>query len=575
MIEFLRKLFSTEFFMPHGMCFAWDPGVLWLHVVSDSLIAASYYAIPFLLFYFVKKRRDLAFKPIMAAFGVFIFACGTTHLLAAVTVWTPVYRLDGVVKAITAGASLATFLMVIPLIPALLRLPAPSEIARVNQALGKEIAERRAAEAEVRRVNAELEGRVAERTAELAQSVAHETRTNQDLEREMHRRQEVEGQLVQAQKMEAVGRLAGGVAHDFNNLLTAILGYAELLRGEIEPDAEALGYVAEVVRAADRASDLTNQLLAFSRRQPAAPRAVDLNQVVRGIDKMLRRIIGEDIELEARLAPGLWQVMVDPSHMDQVIMNLAVNSRDAMPDGGKLTIETANVQLTDEYMALHPGAIPGPYVMLAVSDTGVGMDAATQARAFEPFFTTKEKGKGTGLGLAIVYGIVKQNGGGIMVYSEPSHGTVFKVYIPATPPADTPVEPAPAPGVRSEAPTYAATVLLVEDEDQVRSLARTFLERSGYRVVAAASGPEALRMLKEHSGRIDLLLTDIVMPQMNGAVLAERVNAARPEIRILFMSGYTEGGLEGHGIIAGAAHFLQKPFTAGTLDQKVREALQA
>jgi CheY-like chemotaxis protein len=381
----------------------------------------------------------------------------------------------------------------------------------------------------------------------------------------------MEDQLIQAQKMEAVGRLAGGVAHDFNNLLTAILGYTELLRGQVEHDPDALDYTAEVRRAAERASDLTNQLLAFSRRRPAAPQAVDLNDVVRKIDKMLRRIIGEDIELEVRLAADLRRVMVDPAHMDQVIMNLAVNSRDAMPDGGKLTIETANVQLTGDYAAGHLGAQSGPHVMLAVSDTGTGMDAATQARVFEPFYTTKEQGKGTGLGLSIVYGIVKQNAGGIMVYSEPAHGTVFKIYIPAV---EAPAAVAPAEREDADAEVSGATILLVEDEDQVRKLARSFLERRGYRVVEASSGPEALRTLQDYDGRIDLLLTDMVMPQMNGATLAEKVKAMRPEIRILFMSGYTEGGMENQGLPAGEAQFLQKPFSAGALERKVRDALR-
>jgi signal transduction histidine kinase len=578
MVEFFRKLFSTDIFMPHGMCFAWDPGVLWLNVVSDSLIAASYYAIPFLLFYFVKKRRNLAFNPIFIAFGAFILACGTTHLLGAVTVWTPAYRLDGLVKAVTAAASAATLLMLIPIMPALVKLPSPSELAWANDALEKEVGERRAVEAEVRRMNVELEQRVSARTAELAESVALQKRAadslrlaNDDLQREMQRRREVEDQLIQAQKMEAVGRLAGGVAHDFNNLLTAILGYTELLRSRVEQDPDALEYTAEVRRAGERASDLTNQLLAFSRRQPAAPQVVDLNQVVRQIDKMLRRIIGEDIDLEVRLAPDLWRVMVDPAHMDQVVMNLAVNSRDAMPDGGKLTIETANVRLTDEYAASHLEARPGPYVMMAVSDTGFGMDTATQGRVFEPFFTTKEQGKGTGLGLSIVYGIVKQNAGGIRMYSEPSRGTVFKIYIPAV---EAPVPAALAEGEEGDRGLRNATILLVEDEDQVRKLARAFLERQGYRVVEAASGPEALKTLEEYAGRIDLLLSDMVMPQMNGAALAERVKAMRPETRILFMSGYTEVGVEIPELLSGEGQFLQKPFSASTLDRKVREALR-
>jgi len=557
--------------MPHGMCFDWRPGVLWLNVASDVLIAAAYYAIPFLLFYFVRKRRNLTFNPIMVAFGLFILACGTSHALGAVVVWKPVYWLEGAVKAVTAGASLATFLMLIPMMPTLLKLPSPADLTRANDSLAKEIAERRAAEAAVRRMNAELEARVADRTAELEQSAALEKSSREELQREMQRRQEVEGQLLQAQKMEAIGRLAGGVAHDFNNLLTAILGYAELLRTQVRDDPESLSYLEEVLRASERASALTNQLLAFSRRQQAAPRPLDVNQSVRNIDKMLRRIIGEDVDLEVHLAPDLWPVLADPSHLDQVIMNLAVNSRDAMPDGGVLRIETSNVEIAGDYIAGHPGASPGPYVLLAVTDTGAGMDAATRERAFEPFFTTKELGKGTGLGLSIVYGIVKQNGGGIMLYREPGHGTAFKIYLPAR--MEVSAAPAPRPRVAAEAAASGATVLLVEDEDQVRSLARTFLERRGYHIVAASSGPEALELLKGYSGRIDLLLTDMVMPHMNGGELARLVKAMRPEVRLLFMSGYTEGGLESRALMEGESFFLQKPFTAAGLEEKVRQAL--
>jgi signal transduction histidine kinase/CheY-like chemotaxis protein len=563
MIEFFSNILSGEPFMPHGMCFQWDPGVLWLHVLSDLSIASAYYAIPVLLFYFSRRRRDIPFNWIFVAFGLFILACGTTHVLAAVTVWHPIYRLDGVVKAITALASVTTFLMLIPLMPALVNLPSPSQLRRVNATLALEIEVRRTAEAEVRKINEELEQRVAARTADYKKAL-------EDLRGEMHRREDLEQQLIQSQKMEAIGRLAGGVAHDFNNLLTVILGYSEMLRGHLKADQVGSDYVAEVMQASERASGLTNQLLAFSRRQVSVPQIVDLNDLVRKIDKMLRRIIGEDVRLDIRLAAALPAVEVDPGHIDQVIMNLAVNSRDAMPDGGRLVIETAHVDLTGQYAASHVTPAPGSYALLTVSDTGMGMDADTRARIFEPFFTTKELGKGTGLGLSIVYGIVKQNGGEILVYSEPGQGTVFKIYVPA---ARGSVQSLPAAGKPAAEPATGA-ILLVEDEDQVRNLTRAMLTRQGYRVFDFASAAEALEFLRGQSEGIDLLISDIVMPQMGGLELAREVQVIRPGIRILMMSGYTETSMSGQGLISPDTVFIHKPFTAASLRAKVAEALQ-
>ena len=554
MIAFFRQLFSTEF-MPHGMCYLWDPAVLWVNVISDGLIAASYYAIPFLLFYFARRRRDISFKWIFVAFGMFILACGTTHLMGAVTVWHPIYRLDGVIKAVTAVASVATFGGLIPMMPTLINLPSPAALAR-------EIEVRRGAEERIRKINEELEQRVADRTASLEQAL-------HDLRKEMMRRQELERELIQAQKMEAVGRLAGGIAHDFNNLLTVILGYDEILREHVKDDPVALEYAAEISQASERAAGLTNQLLAFSRRQVAAPRVTDLNSIVRNIDKMLKRVIGEDLELETRLDPDLSRVKVDPTHIDQVILNLAVNARDAMPQGGKLTIETANAEITEEYASGHVGIAPGLWVLLAVSDSGVGMDAATRERIFEPFFTTKEKAKGTGLGLSIVYGIVKQSGGEVLVYSEPGHGTVFKIYLPAVQAAETAPTVAPqiAPGPAS------ATILLVEDEDQVRALTRIMLERRGYRVLVAPTPAEALQIAGQSGEEIDLLLTDIVMPLQYGTDLATAVQSLLPGTRVLFMSGYTDNSVVRQGLLSANTAFIQKPFTAPDLDRKVREVL--
>lgn len=548
MPDLIRKLFSTDY-MPHGMCYYWDPVVLWLSVISDSLIALSYYAIPFLLFRFVQHRRDITFRWIFVAFGLFILACGTTHVMGAVTVWNPLYRLEGIVKAVTAVASMATFVLLVPLLPELMALPSPAQLKSVNDRLAAEVEERRAAEESVRHINEELEERVTRRTAE---------------------RHALQDQLIHSQKMEAVGRLAGGVAHDFNNLLTVIVGYTELLHERLADDAEGLEYAGEVQRAAQRASALTNQLLAFSRRQVTLPRVVDLNDVVRQIDRMLQRIIGEDVELELHLADGLPPVKVDPSNMDQLILNLAVNSRDAMPLGGRLLIETEVVDLSEEYSGRHIGVPAGRYVMLAVTDTGIGMDEATRARIFEPFFTTKETGKGTGLGLSIVYGIVKQNSGEIMVYSEPGRGTTFKIYLPAATGQAVP----PEHGAGTAIPAGGGeTVLLVEDDESVRDLTRTILRRDRYTVLEAASPAEALRLAAAFPGRIHLLLTDVVMAGASGNDLARELVTARPELRVLYMSGYTDNSVVHHGILTADTPFLQKPFTGDHLRRKVREVL--
>ena len=388
--------------------------------------------------------------------------------------------------------------------------------------------------------------------------------------RDITERRKLEDQLRQAQKMEAVGQLAGGVAHDFNNLLTAILGYCHLMLDEI-PEGDPLRLdLLEIQAAGDRAASLTRQLLAFSRRQMLQPQVVDINLLVTQLEKLLRRLISEDVELVTALAPGLRPVTVDPASVEQILVNLAVNARDAMPTGGRLTIETANVDLDEAYAVTHVAMPAGPYVMLAVSDTGQGMDAATRARIFEPFFTTKEQGKGSGLGLATVYGIVKQSGGYIWVYSEPGHGTSFKVYLPPTAAASvarpTAHDPAHVAGWE--------TVLLVEDEDAVRALAREVLRRHGYVVLEARHGVDALSVAERHADAIHLLVTDVVMPHMSGRALSERLAGARPQMKTLFMSGYTDHALLPEDLTPGG-EFLQKPFTPEALAGRVRHLLDA
>jgi PAS domain S-box-containing protein len=384
-------------------------------------------------------------------------------------------------------------------------------------------------------------------------------------------RKRLETLLVQSQKMESVGRLAGGVAHDFNNLLGVITGYGDLLKQRISDQPHLQRYVNDILKAADRAAGLTRQLLAFSRQQLLQPRVLDLNAVVAEMEKMLRRLIGEDVQLVTVFEDRLGRVKADPGQMEQVLMNLAVNARDAMPKGGRLTIETANVELDAAYARSRPGVEPGPHVMLAVSDTGHGIDPEVLGHIFEPFFTTKETGKGTGLGLATVHGIVKQSGGHIFVYSESDHGTTFKVYLPRQEEAEQAMEAPPT--SEAELPQGSETVLLVEDEESLRSLVREYLEASGYTVIEAHQAWHALETAEGHSAPIHLLITDVVMPGMSGRDLAERLAASHTETRVLFMSGYTDDAVVRHGVLAADVAFLQKPFTGEALMRKVREVL--
>ncbi len=378
----------------------------------------------------------------------------------------------------------------------------------------------------------------------------------------------LEAQLRQSQKMEAVGRLAGGVAHDFNNLLTVISGCSEMLLRSVLPEDPAHGIAEEIRKAGERAASLTRQLLTFSRKQVVTPQVLNLNDLVAHTQKLLRRLIGEDIELTTVLDPNLGPVKVDPGQFEQVLLNLAVNARDAMPQGGRLTLQTANV--TRNGKEAHPEEQAGPQVLLTVTDTGCGMSEQVKARIFEPFFTTKEMGKGTGLGLAIVYGIVKQSGGHIEVESQLEHGTTFQVYFPRA-------EAVPERESRAEVPPQAAciteTVLLVEDDESVRGMVRKLLSHSGYCLLEASSGMEALRVSEQHPGPIHLLLTDVVMPQMSGRVLAERLAPLRPEMKVLYLSGYTDDAVVRHGVLEAGAPFLQKPFTLESLMRKVRAVL--
>ena len=421
---------------------------------------------------------------------------------------------------------------------------------------------------QLREFQTELEERVVGRTAdlqraydELQRQIAEREKTEQALARS-------EEQLRQSQKLEAIGRLAGGIAHDFNNLLTVILSYSDMLLHDLPSSDPRHGEITQIQRAGVRAADLTRQLLAFSRQQVLDPSNLDVNEILTSVNSILTRVVGEDVELRMQLGTDLGSVRVDRSQVEQVIMNLVVNARDAMPDGGRISIRTEAVELDEELAGSRLEVSPGPYVMLSVSDTGSGMDKETQARIFEPFFTTKELGKGTGLGLSTAFGIVKQSGGSIWLYSEPGAGTTFKIYLPRV------ADGTKAPSAKAaELPRGDETILLVEDEEQVRVVAASILRRAGYSVLAAASPGEAISIAERAEKPIDLLVTDVIMPKMNGRLLAERLVAGQPGIKVLFMSGYTDDIILHHGVLDGAVAFLQKPLTRDSLTRRVRQVL--
>jgi two-component system, cell cycle sensor histidine kinase and response regulator CckA len=443
--------------------------------------------------------------------------------------------------------------------------------------ISEDITDRKRAEEALREAHRQLERRVEERTAEL-------TKLNADLRQEIAERRRAEEalrrseeELRQSQKMEAIGRLAGGIAHDFNNLLSIILSYSSMMMESLSPADPLRADAEQIAIAGARARDLTRQLLAFSRRQMMRPEVLDLAEVVQGLEPMLRRVLGEDIELSIAPTRPTALVKADPGQIQQIIMNLVVNARDAMPDGGKLVIETSDIQLDDAHAARHvgAGAKGGPHVQLTVGDNGAGMDPATQARVFEPFFTTKPKGKGTGLGLSTVLGIVQQSGGHVTVESALGRGSKFRIYLPRT---DETRAPGVSTGGRHPTPTGplrrgSETILLVEDEGQLRVLARDVLRGAGYQVIDAPNAAEAVRLSERHAGPVHLLLTDIVMPHVSGRELARRLAVMRPRMRVLYMSGYTDDAVVQHGIVDPAIAFLPKPITPDVLLRKVRDTL--
>jgi PAS domain S-box-containing protein len=439
----------------------------------------------------------------------------------------------------------------------------PSDLSKGSIATITDVSEQRLAEEELRKAHGLLEQRVLQRTAELL-------RANEQLQEEMDQRMKLEDQLRQAAKMEAVGRLAGGVAHDFSNLLTAILGYSSLLLKQSPRDDPDRDKLEQVLLAAEKASKLTQQLLAFSRKQVLEVKELDFNLLIDNLEKILSRTIGEDIELVTVFEPTLGKVVADQGQIEQIVVNLVVNARDAMPNGGKLTLETHNAFLSEDYADVHPEVAPGHYVMFAVTDTGIGMDQDTAGKIFEPFFTTKEPGRGTGLGLSTVFGIVKQHRGHICVYSEPGLGTTFKVYLPRV---ESALRAWPDGSEGTPESRGTETVLVVEDEEIVRRFTKVALEQLGYRVLSADGPAQALEITEHYEGQIDLVLTDVVMPHLDGQRLYNMIVKMRPGIKVLYMSGYAGNAIVHHGVLDPGVAFLQKPLTIEKLASKVREVL--
>jgi signal transduction histidine kinase/CheY-like chemotaxis protein len=522
-----------------GACLSWQPELIWLNVVSDAMIAVAFFATAFVLGFFVWRRRsDVMFRSVFWSLAIFLAACGVIHLLSILTLWMPVYQIEAAAKGFVAPIALLVTAAMLLMLPRILVLPTRIQLAEAYAALEEEVKQRRKAEAMVQRFQ-EIEAN--------------------------------ESQVRQAQKMEAIGQLTGGVAHDFNNILTVITGTIEIL-GDAVKDKPHLAQIVNLIgSAASRGADLTKHLLAFSRRQPLQPRWTDVNALVIDAARLLRPTLGEQIEIESMLAHDTAPALIDASQLSTAILNLSLNARDAMPGGGKLTLETGNVVLDENY-ALHNSDVkPGSYVMIAVSDTGDGIPSDLIEKVFEPFFTTKDTGKGSGLGLSMVYGFVKQSNGHIKIYSEEGHGTTVKLYLPQA----LGVPEVEAAEVGLSAVHGDESILIVEDDALVREYVVTQIGRLGYQTLAAGNAAEALAII-DNSERVDLLFTDVILSGgMNGRQLADEALKRRPGLRVLYTSGYTENALVHHGRLDADVLLLPKPYVSSDLARMLRTALAA
>jgi signal transduction histidine kinase/CheY-like chemotaxis protein len=538
-LKYFHELLDTKQLSPHGFCLLWRPELLWTHIVSDALIGIAYMTIPLSLAVILRRRKDVPFGPVAWSFVLFIAACGCTHFMAIWTLWHPDYGAEALLKAATAIVSVFTAVLLWTLVPFVVSLPSPASLQQAN--------------------------------ADLEQMVLERDRALISLRRETEQRAKAEDALRQAQKIEAVGELTGGVAHDFNNLLTVIIGGLDMICRNPGGDPVRVARAADMaLQGAQRAAGLTARLLAFARRQPLNPTRLRIDAVVTDLAELLHRTLGEQIELKTAVSQSVWTIEADQNQLESALVNLAVNARDAMPAGGKLTIEIANVALDDRYVETNADAIPGEYVVVAVSDSGEGMSKATSSRVFEPFFTTKPAGKGTGLGLSMVYGFVKQSGGHVTIYSEIGFGTTVKLYFPRSNDdvevneliSDTDVSP----GQPDE------VILVVEDNEGVRRFSTEALRDLGYQVLEAADADAALTLLQSPA-EIALLFTDVVLPGRSGRELADLAKTVRPDLPILFTSGYARNAIVHHGRLDAGIQLLGKPFTKDQLAARVRGVL--
>jgi signal transduction histidine kinase len=537
MPTFLENILDVSTLTPQGACMLWKPELVWLHAISDALIGGAFFTVAFFVAYFKWRRRDIQFSAVWWAFAIFVTVCGVSRLLSILTLWVPAYGIEGMANGVLALISVMIAATLLLVLPRLLVLPSRNQLRQAYAQLEEEVKQRRSAEAMVKRFQ-EIEA--------------------------------TESQVRQAQKMEAVGQLTGGVAHDFNNILTVITGTIEIL-GDAVKDRPHLAQITNLISAAAaRGADLTQHLLAFARRQPLQPRAVDVNSMVIDSARLLRPTLGEQIEIESMLAHDSAPALIDPSQLSTAILNLALNARDAMPNGGKLTLETKNVVLDENYAGMNSEVNPGNYVMIAVSDSGVGIPAKLLEKVFEPFFTTKQVGKGSGLGLSMVYGFVKQSNGHVKIYSEEGHGTTVKLYLPqATGIAGAPADDADIAGIEPG----DESILIVEDDALVREYVVTQISSLGYHALAASNAAEALVII-DGPERIDLLFTDVIIPGgMNGRQLAIEALTRRLGLKILYTSGYTENAIVHHGRLDAGVLLLPKPYRRSDLARMIRTAL--
>jgi signal transduction histidine kinase/CheY-like chemotaxis protein len=537
MLTLFGDILDMSTLIPHGASLLWKPELIWLNAISDTLIGGAFFAIAFVLGFFAWRRRDIQFGSVFLAFAIFIMVCGVTRLLSVLTLWVPAYGIEGVIKGFLALISVGIAAALLLLLPRILVLPSRNQLRQAYAQLEEEVKQRRSAEAMVKRFQ-EIEA--------------------------------TESQVRQAQKMEAIGQLTGGVAHDFNNILTVITGTIEILDDAVK-DRPHLAQITKMIgAAAARGADLTQHLLAFARRQPLQPRSVDVNALVIDAARLLRPTLGEQIEIESMLAHDSAPALIDPSQLSTAILNLALNARDAMPNGGKLTLETKNVVLDDDYAGMNSEVNPGNYVMIAVSDSGEGIPASLLEKVFEPFFTTKDVGKGSGLGLSMVYGFVKQSNGHIKIYSEEGHGTTVKLYLPRA--AGIPDTLAAEAGI-SGIERGDESILIVEDDALVREYVVTQISNLGYDTLAASNAAEALAII-DGPERIDLLFTDVIIPGgMNGRQLAIEALTRRQGLKILYTSGYTENAIVHHGRLDAGVLLLPKPYLSSDLARMIRTAL--